>query len=169
MLLITRGTVQAVARAAFYWASELRHRKMLLEKIDHLDLDIAQKSAIEHVALHPGKMESTCKAIASDCSVMQFRFVVPNVMFKSRKHGQSTPYCGWTNSCTTLEPWGKPLFVGIYRESSCQGFCTVRNGFRNHPQHVSTVESSRIWISVGGGRGGMYFFQRRLRKCSRNL
>ena len=24
-------------------------------------------------------------------------------------------YCGWTKSCTTLKPWLKPVFVGIYR------------------------------------------------------
>ena len=26
----------------------------------------------------------------------------------------ASTYCGWTESCTTLKPWLKPLFVGIY-------------------------------------------------------
>ena len=32
------------------------------------------------------------------------------------------PYCGWTESCTTLKPWLKPLFVDIYRGIIIPGF-----------------------------------------------
>ena len=62
--------------------------------------------------------------------------MIPSKGFGSEE--KITTYCGWTKSVpTTLKPWLKPLFVGIYVGESTHSF-----GFR------SVVRDSRISIST---------------------
>ena len=50
------------------------------------------------------------------------------------------PYCGWTNSCTTLKPW----FLGIYRNpQSFHGFSTVNGGANWFSQQSTLIRFPR--------------------------
>ena len=59
-----------------------------------------------------------------------------------------TLYSGWTQSCTTLKPWLKPLFVGIYR--GIIGIILPGATWTSQPSTIGSPPPPSVVFLVGG-------------------
>ena len=56
-------------------------------------------------------------------------------MTKGHFSNMSGTYCGWTNSCTTWNPWETIVCWNSHKNHPSRVSEVLRNGFRNHPQY----------------------------------
>ena len=89
-----------------------------------------------------------CHGNQGDSSSFAFGFQTDAKHNKLQGEHIPSNYCGWLRNPlrTTLKPWLKPLFVGIYVGETSD----TRVGFRNHPQY-QTGRGPIARLEIEGG------------------